>query len=47
MYSYPTTGPPLPGANPTTSSYNDSVVKIYYATNSLARFWGKEYFSPI
>jgi hypothetical protein len=27
-----------PGANPTTLSYNDSVVKIYSATNSTARF---------
>jgi hypothetical protein len=28
----------LPGANPTTLSNNASVVKIYSATNSLARF---------
>jgi hypothetical protein len=27
-----------PGANPTTSSYNASVVKIYKATNGIARF---------
>jgi hypothetical protein len=27
-----------PGANPTTSSYNARVVKIYNATSSLARF---------
>jgi hypothetical protein len=26
------------GANPTTLSYNASVVKIYDATNSMARF---------
>jgi hypothetical protein len=30
-----------PGANPTTSSYNASVVKIYSATNSRARFHNK------
>jgi hypothetical protein len=28
----------VPGANPKTSIYSDSVVKIYNATNSLARF---------
>jgi hypothetical protein len=33
------------GAIPTTSSYNSSVVKIYSATNSLARFWNKNNFS--
>jgi hypothetical protein len=27
------------GANPSTSSYNASVVKIYNATNSVARFY--------
>jgi hypothetical protein len=27
-----------PGANPTIVSYNVSVVKIYIATNSIARF---------
>jgi hypothetical protein len=27
-----------PGANPTTLSYNASVVKIYSTTNSMARF---------
>jgi hypothetical protein len=27
-----------PGANPTTSNYNASVVKIYNATGSLARY---------
>jgi hypothetical protein len=30
-----------PGANPKISSYNASVVKIYNATNSIARFWNK------
>jgi hypothetical protein len=28
----------LPGANPTIASYNASVVKIYSAVNSMARF---------
>jgi hypothetical protein len=32
-----------PGANPKTSSYNASVVKIYNATSSLLRF-EKKYF---
>jgi hypothetical protein len=27
-----------PGANPTIASYNASVVKIYSAVNSMARF---------
>jgi hypothetical protein len=30
-----------PGANPTTVSYNASVVKIYNATSSLVRFENK------
>jgi hypothetical protein len=34
-----------PGANPTIASYNASVVKIYNATNSMARFYNKNYFS--
>jgi hypothetical protein len=29
---------PRPGANPTIASYNASVVKIYSAVNSMARF---------
>jgi hypothetical protein len=29
------------GANPTIASYNASVVKIYSATNSMARFYNK------
>jgi hypothetical protein len=33
-----------PGANPTTSSYNASVVKIYNATGSLERFENKNIF---
>jgi hypothetical protein len=33
-----------PGANPTTSSYNASVVKIYNATSSLVRFQNQNYF---
>jgi hypothetical protein len=33
------------GFNPTTLSYNASVVKIYSATNSMARFYYKNYFS--
>jgi hypothetical protein len=28
----------VPGANPTIASYNASVVKIYSAVNSMARF---------
>jgi hypothetical protein len=36
-----------PGANPTIASYNASVVKIYSAVNSMARFQIKNYFSPI
>jgi hypothetical protein len=32
------------GANPTTVSYNASVVKIYNATNSLVRFENKNIF---
>jgi hypothetical protein len=39
------TGKLKTGANPTTSSYNASVVKIYSATNSMARFYNKKYFS--
>jgi hypothetical protein len=35
-----------PGANPTIASYNASVVKIYSATNSMARFYNKNIFSP-
>jgi hypothetical protein len=27
-----------PGANPAITSFNSSVVKIYYSNNSLARF---------
>jgi hypothetical protein len=34
-----------PGANPKTLSYNASVVKIYSATNSMARLCNKHYFS--
>jgi hypothetical protein len=34
-----------PEANPTTSSYNASVVKIYSATNSMARIHNKNIFS--
>jgi hypothetical protein len=30
-----------PGANPTTESYNASLVKIYNATSSLVRFENK------
>jgi hypothetical protein len=33
-----------PGPNPTTSIYNASVVKIYNAPNSLARFYNKNIF---
>jgi hypothetical protein len=33
-----------PGANPTTSRYNASVVKIYNATSSLLRFQIKNIF---
>jgi hypothetical protein len=35
------------GANPTTSIYNASVVKIYNSANSLARFKNKNYFHPM
>jgi hypothetical protein len=35
----------FPGANPTIVSYNAGVVKIYSATNSIARFSDKNYFS--
>jgi hypothetical protein len=38
---------PCSGANPTIASYNASVVKIYSAVNSMARFQIKNYFSPI
>jgi hypothetical protein len=34
----------LPGANPTTVSYNASAVKIYNATRSLVRFENKDVF---
>jgi hypothetical protein len=34
-----------PGANPTTLSYNVSVVKIYSTTNSMALFYNKNCFS--
>jgi hypothetical protein len=34
-----------PGANPTIASYIASAVKIYSATNSMARFWKKNYFA--
>jgi hypothetical protein len=30
--------PSAPGANPTIANYNASVVKIYSAVNSMARF---------
>jgi hypothetical protein len=37
--------PPVrPGANPAIASYNASVVKIYSASNSMARFYNKNYF---
>jgi hypothetical protein len=32
------------GPNPATSLYNASVVKIYSATNSMARFYNKKLF---
>jgi cytoplasmic iron level regulating protein YaaA (DUF328/UPF0246 family) len=35
------------GPNRTTSIYNASVAKIYNATNILARFYTKNYLSPI
>jgi hypothetical protein len=35
------------GANPMIANYNTSVVKIYSAANSMARFQIKNYFSPI
>jgi hypothetical protein len=35
----------VPGANPTTVSYNASVVKIYNAAGSLVRFENKKIFS--
>jgi hypothetical protein len=35
----------LPGANPTTSSYNAGDVKSYSGTNSMAGFYNKNYFS--
>jgi hypothetical protein len=35
------------GPNPTSAIYKASVVKIYNATNSLARFLSKNYFSTI
>jgi hypothetical protein len=33
-----------PGANPTTLSYNASVVRIYSATDGMARFYYKNIF---
>jgi hypothetical protein len=33
-----------PWANPTTVSYNASVVKIYNATSSMVRFYNKDYY---
>jgi hypothetical protein len=36
-----------PEANPTIASYNASVIKIYSAVNSMARFKIKNYLSPI
>jgi hypothetical protein len=33
-----------PGANPTTSSYNASAVKVHNSTNSIARFMNKNPF---
>jgi hypothetical protein len=36
-----------PGADPTTSNYNASVVKINSATNSMAHSYNKNYFSLI
>jgi hypothetical protein len=36
----------MPGANATTLSYNASVAKNYSATNSIARLYNKNYFSP-
>jgi hypothetical protein len=41
------TASPHPGANPTTSSYNASVVKIYNATSSLLRFEIKNILSTL
>jgi hypothetical protein len=35
------------GATPTLASYSASVVKIYSAVNSMARFQIKNNFSPI
>jgi hypothetical protein len=37
----------LPGGNPTIASYNASVVKIYSAVNSMARFYIKNIFFSI
>jgi hypothetical protein len=34
----PGANPTTPGANPTIASYNASVVEIYSAVNSMARF---------
>jgi hypothetical protein len=36
--------PGHPGTNPTTLSFNASVVKIYSATNSMTRFYNENYF---
>jgi hypothetical protein len=38
LYIYEEFGGLVPGANPTTLSYNASVVKIYNATSNLVRF---------
>jgi hypothetical protein len=35
------------GANPSIASYNASVVKIYSATNSVARFRNKKCYNPL
>jgi hypothetical protein len=37
----------LPGTNPTIVSYNASVVKIYNATNSIARFQNENHFFQV
>jgi hypothetical protein len=37
--------PFLAGANPTIASYSASVVKIYSATNSMARFYNENCFA--
>jgi hypothetical protein len=35
------------GSNPKTVSFNASVVKIYNATNSIARFYHEKYLSSL